>query len=105
MMEGLKGRMGFRKFLSSPSFYISIIGPLEMGIMVANCGWLLRYYVGVYDPETGSVDVYPSPLVHIRRQVRRLKEKEIPEKASTGSVCPPVPTLKALPSRDRGKLT
>ncbi|KAF3210667.1 DNA-directed RNA polymerase I subunit rpa49 [Orbilia oligospora] len=46
----------------------------------------LSYYVGVYDPEKGSVDVYPSPLVHVRRQVRRLKEKEIPEKASTGTL-------------------
>ncbi|KAK6496161.1 DNA-directed RNA polymerase I subunit rpa49 [Arthrobotrys musiformis] len=46
----------------------------------------VSYYVGVYDPESGSVDVYPSPLVHVRRQVRRLKEKEIPVKASTGSL-------------------
>ncbi|KAF3923760.1 hypothetical protein ABW20_dc0110677 [Dactylellina cionopaga] len=46
----------------------------------------ITYYVGVYDPKTASVDVYPAPLVHVRRQVRRLKEKEIPEKASTGTV-------------------
>ncbi|KAK6522307.1 DNA-directed RNA polymerase I subunit rpa49 [Arthrobotrys megalospora] len=46
----------------------------------------VSYYVGVYDPETSNVDVYPSPLVHVRRQVRRLKEKEIPEKASTGNL-------------------
>ncbi|KAF3901772.1 hypothetical protein AA313_de0203605 [Arthrobotrys entomopaga] len=46
----------------------------------------ISYYVGVYDPEKGSVDVYPAPLVHVRRQVRRLKEKEIPEKASTGTL-------------------
>ncbi|EPS38374.1 hypothetical protein H072_7885 [Dactylellina haptotyla CBS 200.50] len=46
----------------------------------------LSYYVGVYDPKTASVDVYPAPLVHVRRQVRRLKEKEIPEKASTGTL-------------------
>ncbi|KAK6342119.1 DNA-directed RNA polymerase I subunit rpa49 [Orbilia blumenaviensis] len=44
----------------------------------------VSYYIGVYDPQTGGVEVYPSPLVHLRRQVKRLKEKEkdIPEKAS-----------------------
>ncbi|EWC47792.1 hypothetical protein DRE_02992 [Drechslerella stenobrocha 248] len=46
----------------------------------------LSYYIGVYDPKMSSVDVYSAPLLHVRRHVRRLKEKEIPEKASTGTL-------------------
>ncbi|KAF3930036.1 hypothetical protein ABW19_dt0202131 [Dactylella cylindrospora] len=46
----------------------------------------MSYYVGVYDPATESVDLYPAPLLQLRRHVRRLKEKEIPEKASTGTL-------------------
>ncbi|KAJ6263987.1 LOW QUALITY PROTEIN: DNA-directed RNA polymerase I subunit [Drechslerella dactyloides] len=47
----------------------------------------LSYYVGVYDERTGGVEVHKAPLLHVRRTVRRLKEREgeAPEKASAGN--------------------
>ncbi|KAK6353567.1 DNA-directed RNA polymerase I subunit rpa49 [Orbilia brochopaga] len=48
----------------------------------------LSYYVGVYDERSGNVEVYKAPFLHVRRTVRRLKEREgeAPEKASAGNI-------------------
>lgn len=34
-----------------------------------------RHYVGIYDPVTGDVEMYPAPRVLIRREIRCLREK------------------------------
>lgn len=34
-----------------------------------------RHYVGIYDPVTGDVEMYPAPRVLIRREIRSLREK------------------------------
>lgn len=35
-----------------------------------------RYYVGIYDPKTGLVEVHPAPRVHVRREIKSLREKD-----------------------------
>lgn len=34
-----------------------------------------KYYVGIYDPMTGGVEMYPAPRVLVRREIRNLREK------------------------------
>ncbi|KAF3907318.1 hypothetical protein ABW21_db0207524 [Orbilia brochopaga] len=48
----------------------------------------LSHYIGVYNELTNKVELYQAPLLHVRRTVRRLKEREAeaPEKASTGNI-------------------
>lgn len=38
-----------------------------------------RHYIGVYDPSTGKVEVYPAPKVTLRRNIKALKSKVIPD--------------------------
>jgi len=35
-----------------------------------------KYYIGVYDPKTGEMEVHPAPRVHIRREIKSLREKD-----------------------------
>lgn len=34
-----------------------------------------KHYVGIYDPVTGDVEMYPAPRVLLRREIRSLREK------------------------------
>ena len=35
-----------------------------------------KYYIGIYDPKTGEMVVHPAPRVHIRREIKSLREKD-----------------------------
>lgn len=35
-----------------------------------------KYYVGIYDPKTGEMELHPAPRVHIRREIKSLREKD-----------------------------
>ncbi|KAF8468838.1 RNA polymerase I associated factor, A49-like protein [Kalaharituber pfeilii] len=35
-----------------------------------------KYFVGIYDPETGEVEVHAAPRVHVRREIKALRERD-----------------------------
>lgn len=35
-----------------------------------------RYYIGIYDTKTGEMVVHSAPRVHIRREIKSLREKD-----------------------------
>lgn len=70
--------MGYSSMRTLPMYFLDELRP--------NC--MLSYCIGVYDPQTTSVEIYPAPLLHVHRQVKRLKAKEVPERASIKSVWP-----------------
>lgn len=35
-----------------------------------------KYYIGIYDPRTGEVDIHLAPRVHVRREIKSLREKD-----------------------------
>ncbi|KAF8430351.1 RNA polymerase I associated factor, A49-like protein [Tirmania nivea] len=35
-----------------------------------------KYYIGIYDPKTGEMQMHPAPRVHIRREIKSLREKD-----------------------------